>query len=363
MASIISLPRYNIPLKTISTLIIFLLQLLPDRAHRSSSRPAVPAVIVFGDSVVDPGNNNYIDTPAKGNFPPYGQDFPGHEATGRFSNGRITPDMMASALGVKELVPAYFDTRLVDQDLLTGVSFASAASGFDPLTSTIALAIPMMKQLDMFKEYKEKLRKIAGKKKAASIISESLYMVCSGSNDVAEYFLDPLRRPIKDIATYSEFLMQTASNFLQELVNLGARRVGVTGLPPIGCLPSQRTLAGGVLRRCAANRNDLAKKYNEKLKRELNRLTAKDSRAKLIYVDMYSVLLDLIQKPQKYGFRVSKRGCCGTGTLEVAKLCNRLCHVCSNVSKYLFWDSYHPTERAYKIIVDKIIQRDLHLLL
>jgi hypothetical protein len=40
-------------------------------------------------------------------------------------------------MGIKEFVPAYLGTELSDFDLLTGVSFASGASGFDPLTARI----------------------------------------------------------------------------------------------------------------------------------------------------------------------------------------------------------------------------------
>ena len=34
-----------------------------------------PALYVFGDSTVDPGNNNLLNTFAKFNYPPYGVDF------------------------------------------------------------------------------------------------------------------------------------------------------------------------------------------------------------------------------------------------------------------------------------------------
>lgn len=54
----------------------------------------VPAVMVFGDSIVDSGNNNDLITMAKCNFPPYGRDFMGGKPTGRFSNGRIPSDLI-----------------------------------------------------------------------------------------------------------------------------------------------------------------------------------------------------------------------------------------------------------------------------
>lgn len=57
----------------------------------------VPAVFVFGDSIVDPGNNNgNFKTIVKCNFPPYGRDFPGGKVTGRFSNGRVPSDFIGT---------------------------------------------------------------------------------------------------------------------------------------------------------------------------------------------------------------------------------------------------------------------------
>lgn len=38
-------------------------------------------------------------------------------------------------------------------------------------------------------------------------------------------------------------------------------------------------------------------------------------------------------------------------------LCNKLSELCEDDSKYIFWDSYHPTERAYKVLVDQILTK------
>ncbi|MFS7933586.1 putative triacylglycerol lipase [Helianthus anomalus] len=58
----------------------------------------IPAVIVFGDSSVDAGNNNHIQTVLKSNFRPYGRDFFGGKATGRFSNGRVPTDFISESV-------------------------------------------------------------------------------------------------------------------------------------------------------------------------------------------------------------------------------------------------------------------------
>ncbi|PKA56007.1 GDSL esterase/lipase EXL3 [Apostasia shenzhenica] len=326
----------------------------------AKAAPAVPAVIIFGDSIVDPGNNNAIKTIVKCDFPPYGKDFSGHAATGRFSNGKIPGDFIASSLGVKELVPPYLGTNLGPEDLLTGVSFASGATGYDPLHPPPFLSvISMPDQLKMFAEYKEKLKGIAGEARAAGIISGSLFVVCAGSDDLANtYYTTPFRKPHYDVPSYVNLLVSSASDFLQKLHGMGARRIAFLGLPPIGCLPSQITLAGGInIRECIPSRNEAARLYNSKINEEIKRLSGSFRGTRLIFIDIYSVLLDLIQRPTSYGFEVANKGCCGTGELEVSILCNRKSPTCPDDTKYVFWDSYHPTEKAYKIIVDKVLQK------
>jgi phospholipase/lecithinase/hemolysin len=60
------------------------------------------------------------------------------------------------------------------------------------------------------------------------------------------------------------------------------------------------------------------------------------------------------------GFQVADKGCCGTGNLEVAVLCNQhTSETCADVSDYVFWDSYHPTEKAYKALVYPLLGKYL----
>lgn len=51
-----------------------------------------PANFVFGDSLVDAGNNNYIVSLSKADYMPNGIDFGG--PTGRFTNGRTIVDII-----------------------------------------------------------------------------------------------------------------------------------------------------------------------------------------------------------------------------------------------------------------------------
>lgn len=55
----------------------------------------VPAMFIFGDSLIDNGNNNQLASLAKANYYPYGIDFQGG-ATGRFSNGYTMVDTIGT---------------------------------------------------------------------------------------------------------------------------------------------------------------------------------------------------------------------------------------------------------------------------
>ncbi|KAL8059265.1 hypothetical protein ABFX02_03G074000 [Erythranthe guttata] len=288
-----------------------------------------PALVFFGDSIVDTGNNNYIKTIAKANFPPYGKDFIGGIPTGRFSDGKILSDLFAEELGIKPVLPPFLDPSLQDQDLLTGVSFA-------------------------FKEYVSKLKKIAGDEKSSAILRESLIGVIAGNNDIAiTYFNTPLRKLHYDVPSYTDLLVRYASTFVQDLYRLGARNIGVFSSLPLGCMPLERTIGGGLERKCAEQYNEAAQLFNNKLSAEIASLDAQLTEAKIVYVDIYNPILDITLNPQKYGFKIADKGCCGiTGAVEVSFLCK--C-ACSNVDDYVYWDSVHPTEKTYKILVRRIL--------
>lgn len=55
--------------------------------------PQAPCYFIFGDSLVDNGNNNQLQSLARANYLPYGIDFNGGP-TGRFSNGKTTVDVI-----------------------------------------------------------------------------------------------------------------------------------------------------------------------------------------------------------------------------------------------------------------------------
>ncbi|PIA46871.1 hypothetical protein AQUCO_01500422v1 [Aquilegia coerulea] len=316
---------------------------------QTTNNHSVSAILVFGDSTVDPGNNNHLVTAVRADFPPYGIDMPNHASTGRFCNGKLTTDFIASYLGIKDYVPPYLDITLGIEELKTGVSFASAGSGYDPLTGQAFNVIPVQKQLEFFKDYKAKLESAMGTDNVERHIQNAIFLISCGTNDLAaNYFISPVRRSQYSVAEYQNFMLQNAKHFVQGLLDLGARKIAMVGLPPIGCLPF--LLALNHQHECIETYSIAAKQFNQMLQEELKAMQNANPGVLLIYADIYEPLQGIIQNYKESGYVESSRGCCGTEISETSYLCTHLTPVCPDRSKYIFWDAVHPTERVYQYL-------------
>ncbi|GLJ15003.1 hypothetical protein SUGI_0244990 [Cryptomeria japonica] len=268
---------------------------------------AAPAYFVFGDSLVDSGNNNYIATTARANSYPYGIDYPTGRPTGRFSNGLNIADFISMKLGAESVLP-YLSPALNGDALLRGANFASAGVGILNDTGVqFANIIRMPRQFQNFVQYKNKL-----------IVSE-----------------------------YEKILRQ--------MYNLGGRRVLVTSTGPLGCAPgvkATRSRNG----ECAAQLQQAASLFNSQLRSVVDRLNNEASAQVFTFADKYSMNMGLFNNPAAYGFVDTTNACCGQGRYNGAGLCTAASNLCSNRDTYLFWDDYHPSEKANRIIVDEFFE-------
>ncbi|KAJ7947918.1 GDSL esterase/lipase [Quillaja saponaria] len=319
----------------------------------AKGQPLVPALFIFGDSVVDVGNNNNLYTIIKANFPPYGRDFVKHSPTGRFCNGKLATDFTA-----------YLSKKARGKNLLTGVNFASGASGYYEPTAKLYHAIPLSQQLEYYKESQNKILGIAGKSKGSSIISGAIYLVSGGSSDFLQnYYINPLLYKAYTPDQFSDILIQSYSNFIQKLFALGARKIGVTTIPPLGCLPAAITIFGSDSNQCVERLNNDAVSFNNKLNSTSQRLQKRLSGLNLVVFDIYQPLYGLVTKPTDNGFLEARRACCGTGLLETSILCNaKSIGTCANASQYVFWDGFHPSEAANKILADDLLTSGISLI-
>ncbi|KAK3039901.1 hypothetical protein RJ639_027736 [Escallonia herrerae] len=313
----------------------------------------VTSILVFGDSSVDPGNNNHLATTNKGNFPPYGKDFlNGSHPTGRFTNGRLATDFIAEAIGYTKIIPGFLDPHMKKADLLHGVSFASAGSGYDDLTANLTTVLSVAQQLKYFMHYKIHLREMVGEKRAKEIVSNAIVVLSMGTNDFLQnYYVEPIRSEQYSVEKYQKFLISSMFRDVKAMYRLGARRLVVVGVPPLGCFPLVKTLRDET--ECDKILNTVSLSFNSQIIETLATLEATTG-MKTAFVDIYHVILNAIQNPKRYGFAETSKGCCGSGTLEYGETCRGL-STCADPTKYIYWDAVHPTEKMYKIIADEAL--------
>lgn len=77
-------------------IIIIIIAILSSTGPRIfEASPPFTAMFAFGDSLTDPGNNNYLNSLAKANYVPYGVDYY-QGPSGRFCNGKTVIDFLGN---------------------------------------------------------------------------------------------------------------------------------------------------------------------------------------------------------------------------------------------------------------------------
>ncbi|KAJ0983071.1 hypothetical protein J5N97_011326 [Dioscorea zingiberensis] len=310
----------------------------------------VPAMYVLGASLLDVGNNNYFPKLSKANYNPYGIDFPGGKATGRFSNGKNSRDCLAEMLG---LVPPrrYFDLIFHTNntaEFLKGVNFASASAGILDSTNE-GNCIPFSKQVDFFNETVEAIAKQIGFEQTHEHISKSFVVINVGSNDIMVATGDGL-----DHEEYAFLLISTLRPLLKDIYHLGARKFVILSTGAEGCLPKFRakTKTGD----CHFHANLLSKSYNMRLASLLEELQSTYDDFRYSFFDMRIAFKELYKNRKTYGFIEGEVACCGTGKFNGTIQCRVGTVPCSNRSDHIFWDCVHYTEEAAKVFMNLAFQ-------
>ncbi|KAL5135211.1 GDSL esterase/lipase [Glycine soja] len=280
----------------LATVVVAIIVVVPKRVK------AVRAFFVFGDSLVDSGNNNYLPTISK-------------------------------RIGSEPTLP-YMSPELNGQKLLVGANFASAGIGILNDTGIQFVGIiRMFQQFELFEQYQQRLSAVIGAKRAKKVVNEALVLMTLGGND---FVITPRSRQFT-VPDFSRYLISQYRRILMRLYELGARRVLVTGTGPLGCVPSQLAMR-------SSNGECLA---------ELQQAT-----------QIFNPLLDNMTKDlnSQLGFVTSKMASCGQGPYNGLGPCNPLSDLCQNRDANAFWDAFHPSQRALEFIVDEIFKGTSNLM-
>ncbi|XP_038982236.1 GDSL esterase/lipase At4g16230-like [Phoenix dactylifera] len=285
---------------------------------------SVPAVFIFGDSTADVGNNNFLPaSQAKADFLPNGIDFVRSRATGRFSNGLNSADFLA---------PSKHHSFLWHQGQV----------------------ISMAKQVQYFETVRSNLIAHMGMTATEKLLENSVFFVSTGSNDILDYFAanGPVSRA--QMIAFLSNVSVTYKGHLRQLYNLGARKIGVISIPPIGCCPSQRSLNG--TSGCLEELNESARAFYMATEAIMKDLSCELKGLKYSLGNAYEMVTNFFRNAPQLGFTELESACCGAGKFNGESPCLPSSSLCSNRNKYLFWDLFHPTQAASKLAALTLFQ-------
>ncbi|CAL5065591.1 unnamed protein product [Urochloa decumbens] len=326
--------------------------------HRSGgggcNSPA--ALWAFGDSYADTGNLGDLGRElTHAWYDPYGDTFPGRP-TGRFSDGRVLTDFIASAMGVPTPV-AYKHRRWAPPGLLArGMNFAVGGAG---VLDTGNFQRNIGDQIDLFQAQHPPSNRTGGGCDATGVA----VVVVSG-NDYS-YAADKDNSTSAAIAYIPTVVRRLREQLRRLRDEAGMRRVVVTNLHPMGCTPlftRPLNYTG-----CDPLANAGAAQHNAALESVIAGLNddadpANDNRTFLL-LDLNSAFAAFVDAPAaeagvgKRRFEEPRRPCCET--FAAGGYCGqqdddgkRMYTLCDDPGKHFYWDDVHPTQAAWAAVAE-----------
>ncbi|GLT30236.1 hypothetical protein SLA2020_050490 [Shorea laevis] len=323
-------------------------------SNRIVSSDRGPALFVFGDSLVDVGNNNFLSSVAKANYFPYGIDF-NMGPTGRFSNGKTFVDIIGDMMGAPYPLP-FSDSNTVGDRLLAGVNYASASAGIlDESGQNYGERYSLSQQVLNFESTLEQLRTVLDGRNLTDFLAKSIAILVFGSNDYINNYLMPSMYSSSYVYSPPEFANLLLNHYARQLLalyNVGLRKFFIAGIGPLGCIPNQRASGQAPEGRCVDSVNQIIGTFNEGLRSIVDQLNRRPG-AVSVYGNTYSAVGDILNNPDNYGFTVLDRGCCGIGRNLGQITCLPFAYPCANRSQYVFWDAFHPTQAVNTILAGR----------
>lgn len=85
---------------------------------------------------------------------------------------------------------------------------------------------------------------------------------------------------------------------------MGARKIIVVNVGPIGCIPYQRDVNPNAGDNCVDFTNQLAQSFNAQLRSLVTELSTNLQGSQFVYADVYHIVDDILQNFMSYGMNV-----------------------------------------------------------
>ncbi|KAI9118813.1 hypothetical protein K1719_010258 [Acacia pycnantha] len=350
VANILTLTSMIPKIQSLFTLLISLLLFVAlteaRKFHHEKKRDM--KLFVFGDSYVDTGN--FLHSPSY--KPPNGITFPG-KPSGRFGDGRILTDYIASFLGIRTPMPYIFRNSVEKSKLKNGMNYAFGGTGI--FNTTLGEGPNLTTQINSFQNL------IQQNVYTRHDLKSSVALVNAGGNDYVTFLAT--NGSLKEIGAFSSGLVNKLCLDLKRIQRVGVKKVAVTLMMPMGCVPQQA--ANTSYRNCAQIPNKIARNHNHRLLHCLAKLNF-HSKKKPVFVtlDLYHTFISIITSMQRRRAKdpslMNPLEACVS--VEVDKKGEKKYKVCEKPEGSFFWDILHPSQNGWHAVYKKL-QSSLQLLL
>jgi outer membrane lipase/esterase len=333
----------------------FLLLLSILLSGQSRAEVSYNGLVVFGDSLSDPGNK-FVET-GLSNTPPYNlldafliPDGPYTRGGLHHSNGKTWVEQYAKPLGMGKLVRPALRNPRVATNYAYGGARARDASATSP-------------NLHLPQQVSTYLANLAESGGVAP--SDALYVIFIGGNDIAPdavtAFADPSLGPDVGVTIIIDAFV-SIGNRVRELYMAGARKFLIMNAPDLGLIPAlnpplnvpQASGLGTCLSVLYNNGSPLPPPYNgicppfpsgiPGLDTVLDQLEVLPE-IEIIRFDTFAKLQQIVMFPEIFGLLNGSAPCVMP---EVPP------YACKSPDDYVFWDGTHPTKATHGVIANEV---------
>ncbi|KAL1803749.1 hypothetical protein ACET3Z_032396 [Daucus carota] len=328
-------------------------------------------IFQFGDSLSDTGNLLHERPFDMSGKLPYGRSYH-NRPTGRYSNGLIVIDYIASAAGLPLLNP--YEGR--SAHFRHGINFAVAGSTALPVRTLASKNIhgaPTNSSLDVqlrrMSDYLSSYCKTGSD--CRDKLKNSLFMMGEvGGNDYNYALFGG--KSIEEIKNLVPEVVQVIMEATRQIIKLGARKIVIPGNLPIGCVPSYLTMFQGNStfdeNHCLREYNEFSIYHNRQLRGAIEKLKKENPGVTIVYGNLYHALQRVFSRATYLGFDGNslQKACCGSGgdyNFSFTRFCGFPgAAVCSNPNKRISWDGVHLTQQANRYLATWLISNMAQML-
>lgn len=310
------------------------------------SRRPFERIVVFGDSLSDPGNAFALNGGRTVSPPDYGMT--GVAANGvpevvtlipdapyvsrRFSNGPTWIELLAGSIGLGSSVRPAVAGALFGADDGRASNYAVGGSTAADLTASGGGQFHLTAQVELF------LSDVRGRAPG-----DALYVIAIGGNDV--------RAALAAGPGVLSLALNSLGQNVQKLYGAGARRFLVWNAPDLGRTPALQRLDAAIcpVRGCISTGATAASAgYNAGLGQVLQGLGALPGIA-IVPFDTFGSLAAIQANPARFGLRDAATACIQPN-VPAFGFPSSSPFRCAQPDRHFFWDGIHPTRAGHAVI-------------